>query len=311
MPDMMRAATYETYGGPEVLTITEQPIPKVAPGEVLVRVRSAAVNPVDWKIMSGLLASQMVTVFPVIPGWDVAGVVEAVGTDVPEYEPGDEVIGYVRKDFVHGGTYAEYVTAPVRTLGRKPADLDWNQAAGLPLAGLMAYQMLNRLGAGPGTTVLIHGGAGGVGQAGIQLARHVGARVIATASESNHDLLRSLGAEPLTYGDGLADRVRDLAPDGVDVVADCVGGMLDVTTAVLGEYGGHASIADRGAREAGGSWMWVRPDPHDLDRLAQLVDEGVLTVNVAATYDLDHSADAMAASIGGHTAGKIAIEVSR
>ena len=311
MTATMRAASYHRFGGPEVLTLTEQPIPKVAPGEVLVRVRSAAVNPVDWKIMSGGLDALLVSSFPIIPGWDVAGVVEAVGIDVPEYAPGDEVIGYVRKDFVQGGTYAEFVSAPVRTLARKPTELDWNQAAGLPLAGLTAYQVLNRLGTGPGTTVLIHGGAGGVGQVGIQLARAAGARVIATASGQNHELLRSLGAEPLTYGDGLTDRVRALAPDGVDVVADFVGGVLDVTTKVLSEDGRHASIADRGAVQAGGQWMWVRPDPDDLDHLAELVDAGDLTVNVADAYDLEHAAEAMVRSSQGHATGKIAIEISR
>lgn len=311
MTGTMRAAAYDRFGGPEVLALTEQPLPKVAPGEVLVRVRSAAVNPVDWKLMAGGLDTMMVSQFPIVPGWDVSGVVEAVGIDVPEYTPGDEVVGYVRKDLVQGGTYAEFVSAPVRTLGRKPTELDWNQAAGLPLAGLTAYQVLNRLGTGPGTTVLVHGGAGGVGQAGIQLARHTGARVIATASEHNHDLLRTLGAEPLAYGHGLAERIRVLAPDGVDVVADFVGGVLDVTTAVLAEDGRHASIVDRGAVQAGGQWMWVRPDAADLDHLAELVDDGDLTVTVAHAYDLEHAAEAMATSMQGRAAGKIAIEVSR
>lgn len=307
----MRAVTYDRFGGPEVLRLTDQPLPKVGPGEVLVRVRSAAVNPVDWKLMSGALDPLMVSSFPIIPGWDMSGVVEAVGIDVPEYAPGDEVIGYVRKDVVAGGTYADYVCAPVRTLARKPTALDWDQAAGLPLAGLTAHQVMVRLGAGPGTTVLVHGGAGGVGQAGIQLARLAGARVVATASPANHDLLRALGAEPVVYGDGLVDRVRALAPQGVDVVADFVGGVLDVTTAVLAEDGRHASIADRGAPAAGGQWMWVRPDAADLDHLAGLVDAGELAVRVARTYDLEQAAEAMEASMGGHVAGKVAIRVSR
>ena len=307
----MRAVTYDRFGGPEVLRLTDQPLPKVGPGEVLVRVRSAAVNPVDWKLMSGALDPLMVSSFPVIPGWDVAGVVEAVGIDVPEYSPGDEVIGYVRKDVVAGGTYADYVCAPVRTLARRPTALDWDQAAGLPLAGLTAHQVLERLGTGPGTTVLLHGGAGGVGQAGIQLARRAGARVIATASPANHDLLRALGAEPVAYGEGLVDRVRALAPGGVDVVADFVGGVLDVTTAVLAEDERHVSIADRGAPAAGGQWMWVRPDAADLDHLAGLADAGELSVRVARTFDLEQAKDAIEASRGGHIAGKIAIRVSR
>ncbi len=307
----MRAVVYGTFGGVEQLHVGERPLPKVGPGEVLVEVRSAGVNPVDWKLMSGGLAALMDFVFPVTPGWDVAGVVSAVGIDVPEYAVGDEVIGYVRKDVVSGGTYAEYVSAPVRTLARKPAELDWDAAAGLPLAGLTAYQVVRRLGVASGQTVLIHGGAGGVGQIGVQLARRAGARVLATASESNHDLLRTLGAEPLVYGDGLAERVRALAPEGVHVVADFAGGVRDVTTAVLAPGGRHASIADSSVIEVGGSWMWVRPDAADLAHLAGLVDSGDLAVRVAQSFDLADVADAIRLSQGGHAPGKIVLRVSR
>ncbi len=311
MENSMKAAAYHRFGGPEVLQLAELPLPKVGPGEVLVRVRSAAVNPVDWKIMSGGLDGLMVTQFPVVPGWDVSGVVERVGIDVPEFAPGDEVIGYARKDFLHGGTYAEYVTAPVRTLSRKPQSLDWDAAAGLPLAGLTAYQVLTRLGVRRGMTVLIQGGAGGVGQAGIQLAKHLGADVIATASTKNHDLVTGLGATPVEYGDGLAGRVRSLAPNGVDVVADFVGGVLDVTRAVLAKDGRHASIADASVTAAGGAWMWVRPDAADLAHLSQLADEGALGVRVATTFPLAQAGAAMRLSMEGHTDGKIAIEISR
>ena len=307
----MRAVVYDAFGGVEALHVVERPLPKVGPGEVLVEVRSAGVNPVDWKLMSGGLDALMEFVFPVTPGWDVAGVVSAVGIDVPEYAVGDEVIGYVRKDVVSGGTYAEYVSAPVRTLARKPASLDWDAAAGLPLAGLTAWQVVRRLGVASGQTVLIHGGAGGVGQVGVQLARRAGARVLATASESNHDLLRALGAEPLVYGGGLVERVRALAPEGVDVVADFAGGVLEVTTAVLAPGGSHASIADSSVTEVGGSWMWVRPDSADLAQLAGLVDSGDLTIRVAHAFDLADVVDAIRLSQGGHVAGKIALRVSR
>ncbi|MFE3287446.1 alcohol dehydrogenase catalytic domain-containing protein, partial [Streptomyces sp. NPDC059233] len=151
----MRAMAYETYGGTEVLTETRLPMPKVAPGEVLVRVKCAGVNPVDWKIMAGGLDGLMDVVFPVVPGWDVSGTVERVGIDVPECAEGDEVFAYARKDYVRGGTFAEFVSVPVRTLARKPAALDWAEAAALPLAGLTAYQVLTRLGTGPADTVLI------------------------------------------------------------------------------------------------------------------------------------------------------------
>lgn len=307
--ETMRAMAYETYGGTEVLAETRLPVPKVAPGEVLVRVKYAAVNPVDWKIMAGGLDALMDVVYPVVPGWDVAGTVERVGIDAPEFAVGDEVIAYARKDYVHGGTFAEFVSVPVRTMAAKPASLDWKQAAGLPLAGLTAYQLLTRLGTGKDDTVLVHGASGGVGSLGVQIARSLGARVIGTASPRNHDRLRELGCEPVAYGDGLADRVRELAPDGVSVVADFVGGVLDVTRAVLADGGRHASIADHTVIGAGGQWMWVRPVADDLAELGRLADSGLLTVPVAETFPLAELAAAFELSQAGHTAGKIVIEL--
>lgn len=306
----MKAVFYQQFGTPDVLEFGDLPDPKVGPGEVRIRVRSAAVNPVDWKLMAGGLEPLMDHVFPVVPGWDAAGVVESVGLDTPEFAVGDEVVTYARKDYVHGGTFAELVTVPARSVARRPAALGWDEAAGLPLAGLTAYQVLTRLGSASGDTVLIHGGAGGVGQLGVQLAVSLGARVIATASPANHDVLSALGAEPVAYGDGLAARVRALAPGGVDVVADFVGGVLDVTTAVLAPGGRHASIADGGVIAAGGQNMWVRPDGRDLQALADLADTGRLSVAVARTFPLAEVADAFRLSQGGHVRGKIAIRVS-
>ncbi len=303
----MRAMTYDRFGGTEVLSGTRRPLPRVAPGEVLVRVRCAAVNPVDWKIMSGGLKDMIDTVFPVVPGWDVAGVVEQVGIDVPECAVGDEVIAYARKDHVHGGTFAEYVSVPVRCLAPRPAALSWEQSAGLPLAGLTAYQTLVRLGTGEGDTVLIHNAAGGVGSLAVQIARTLGARVIGTASPANHDRLRELGAEPVAYGEGLVERVRALAPQGADVVADFVGGVVDATVGALAEGGRHASVADPAVLERGGQWMWVRPSRADLSALAALADEGRLTVPVAEVFPLDRLAEAFALNQAGHTHGKIVV----
>ncbi|RCG22887.1 NADP-dependent oxidoreductase [Streptomyces diacarni] len=305
--ETMQAMTYDRFGGTEVLSATRQPRPKVGPGEVLVRVRGAAVNPVDWKIMAGGLKDLMDTVFPVVPGWDVAGVVETTGIDVPEFSRGDEVIAYARKDYVHGGTFAEFVTVPVRCLARRPSAFSWEQAAGLPLAGLTAYQTLTRLGTREGETVLIHNAAGGVGSLGVQIGRSLGARVIGTASPANHDRLRELGAEPVSYGEGLAERVREMAPNGVEVVADFVGGVLDTTSAVLAEGGRHASIADDTVTRAGGQWMWVRPDGNDLGALADLADAGKLTVRVAETFPLTRLVDAFELSQAGHVHGKVVV----
>lgn len=306
---VMRAITYQEYGGTEQLRVGEAPEPKVGPGEVLIRVKAAGVNPVDWKLASGGLDGLMPTYFPVIPGWDVSGVVEALGLDVSEYEIGDEVIGYLRKDHVQHGTYAERVAAAVRLIAPKPSELSWEQAAGLPLAGLTAYQSLDRAGAGEGDTVLIHAAAGGVGLLGVQLARARGARVIGTASESSHDLLREFGAEPVAYGDGLADRVRALAPNGVDVVLDFVGGVVDVSLELLGDPARLVSIADGRAGERGGHSLWVRPDSADLSALAELADAGKLTVPIHRSLPLEEVAEAWREQREGHAHGKIVLTV--
>ncbi|ETA05166.1 MULTISPECIES: NADP-dependent oxidoreductase [Gordonia] len=312
----MRAITYSRFGGPDVLEITDLPTPKVGPDTVLVRVRASSVNPVDWKIRQGHLAEVLDTVFPVVPGWDVAGVVEQVGLDTPEFRVGDEVFGYVRKDLVGGevagGTFADLVSAPVRTLAHKPAAWSFEEAAAVPLAGLTAYQTIRRAGVTSGHTVLVHAAAGGVGSFAVQIARSLGARVIGTASESNHDYLRGLGAEPTTYGDGLADRVRELVPDGVDVVLDYVGGdALDSVPGVLRDGGTVASITDARARdEFGGEYVWVRPDSADLAALARLGDAGELEPEIAEVFDLADASAAHERSQSGHVRGKIVVQVS-
>ncbi|MFF2621113.1 NADP-dependent oxidoreductase [Oerskovia jenensis] len=307
----MRAITYSRYGGADVLELSELPTPKVGPDTVLVRVKATSVNPVDWKVREGYLDAIMDTTFPVVPGWDVAGVVERVGLDTPELSVGDEVFGYVRKDVISGGTTAELVAAPVRTLARKPAAWTWEQAAGAPLAGLTALQTIDRAGVTSGQTVLVHAAAGGVGSMAVQIAVARGARVIGTASERNHEYLRSQGAEPVTYGEGLADRVRALAPEGVDVVLDYIGGeALATTPDVLRDGGTVASVVEAAARdELGGHYVWVRPDVEGLTELARLADAGQLTVDVAEVYDLADTAKAHEASRTGHVRGKVVITV--
>ncbi|MFI1800489.1 NADP-dependent oxidoreductase [Streptomyces sp. NPDC020379] len=307
----MKAISYRSYGGPEVLEYGERPDPKVGPDSVLIKVKAAAVNPVDWKAQAGYLDAALDAVFPVIPGWDVSGVVVQPGADAGEFAVGDEVIGYVREDFLSRGTFAEYVAAPVRTLARKPANLTFEQAAGLPLAGLTAYQSLVKaLRVGQGETVLVHAAAGGVGSMAVQIARHLGARVIGTASERNHDYLRGLGAEPVVYGAGLADRVRALAPSGVDAVLDLAGGeALTVSPGLLAEGGRLASIADPSVLGLGGRYVFVRPDTADLTALTELAESGALTVEVAEVFPLEKTADAQRLNAAGHTRGKIVVTV--
>ena len=301
---------YDAYGSDDVLTLRELPDPKVGPGEVRIRVRRAGVNPVDWKVMSGGLDRLIVAVFPIVPGWDVAGTVETVGIDTPEFEVGDEVVAYARKDFVHGGTFAELVTMSVRGVAHKSAALSWDEAGGLPLTGLTALQTLDRLRASASDTVLVHGGAGGVGSLAIQIAKARGSRVIATASPANHEFLADLGATPVAYGDGAVERLREVAPDGIDVVADFVGGVRDVTMAVLAEGGRHASIADPTVLETGGSWFWARPSAEDLSELGRIADAGQLRVPVADVMPLEELPAAFARSREGHVRGKLIIAVS-
>lgn len=307
----MRAITYSRHGGPEVLELTEQPTPTVPPDSVLVRVRATSVNPVDYLVREGKLEGLMDSIFPVVPGWDVAGVVEAVGLDTPEYSVGDEVYGYVRTDVIHGGTTAELVSAPVRTLAPKPRTASFEEAAALPLAGLTAYQVLRRLDVGEGDTVLIHNAAGGVGSFAVQIARSLGARVIGTVSEKRHDYVRSLGGEPVPYGEPMVDAVRALAPDGVDAVLDLVGGGVVRTTSDVGTTEVRvASIADPQVGEVGGFYPWVRPSAADLTALAALVDDGKVRVEIQEVFDLERTADAHRLVAEGHTQGKVVIRVS-
>ncbi|MFJ3673101.1 NADP-dependent oxidoreductase [Streptomyces sp. NPDC090106] len=307
----MKGISYSRYGGPEVLAYGEVRDPKVGPDSVLVKVRAAAVNPVDWHCREGHLDRLFDAVFPVVPGWDVSGVVVGLGFDVTEFAVGDEVIGYCREDFLSRGTFAEYVAAPVRTLARKPRTLSFEQAAGLPLTGLTAYQVLVKaLQVRRGDTVLVHAAAGGVGSVAVQLARHFGARVIGTASPANHDYVRGLGGEPVEYGEGLAERVRGLAPEGVDAAFDTVGGdTLTVSANLLAPEGRLASIADAEVVSYGGRYCWVRPDAEDLERLSRLAEQGVISVHVSHTFPLEEAAEAQRLNQEGGTRGKIVVTV--
>ncbi|MFE6787235.1 NADP-dependent oxidoreductase [Streptomyces sp. NPDC057680] len=308
----MKAISYRRYGGPEVLEYGELPDPKIGPDAVLVKVRAAAVNPVDWKCQAGYLDGMMDAVFPVIPGWDVSGVVVRPGVSVTEFAEGDEVMGYVREDFLSRGTFAEYVAAPVRTLARKPRSVGFEESAALPLVGLTAYQALHQpLAVGPGDTVLVHAAAGGVGSMGVQIARHLGCRVIGAAREAGLERVAELGAEPVVYDEAtFAEQVRTLAPQGVDAVLDTIGGpFLRISAGLLAAGGRLASIADGEVLALGGRYFWVRPDPVDLAALADLVDDGVLSVRVARTFLLEQAADAQRANAAGGLNGKVVVTV--
>ncbi|MGA8988116.1 NADP-dependent oxidoreductase [Aeromicrobium sp.] len=308
----MKAITYSAYGDPVALELTDVDEPKIGPDWVMVAVKATSVNPVDWKLATGGMDGALDTFFPVTPGWDVAGVVEQVGPAVTTLEPGDEVFGYVRKDAVHGGTYAEKVSAPIRTLAKKPVNSSFAEAAAIPLTGLTAFQSLvHSLDIGPSDTILIHGASGGVGSFAVQIAKSLGARVLGTASQANHDYLRDLGAEPFVYGEGLVDRVRSEIPEGVTAVLDLNGGDLAVSPDLLaeGSAGRIVSVIDPVVKEMGGEYVFVTPDVDDLEELAGLFDDGTLTVEIAETFTLADTQKAWELNQQGHTRGKIVITV--
>lgn len=307
----MRAMTYSEYGEPSTLELSDAPMPKASPGTVVIRVERASVNPVDWKVMAGGLNPLIDAVFPVIPGWDVAGVVEQLGPDVREFSVGDRVASYGREDVIHGGTFAEYVALPAPSVAAIPDGVDIDSAAGLPLAGLTALRCLETLELTADDTLLIHAASGGVGFAAAQLARETGARVIGTASARNHEKLETIGVEAVTYGEGLVERVRELAPDGVSAVSDFVGGVREDTLALLAGGGRHVSIADPSVEEAGGRWVWVRPDGARLRTLLEKVAAGTLQVEIDRTFALLDAARALEVSKAGEANGKLIIDATR
>jgi NADPH:quinone reductase-like Zn-dependent oxidoreductase len=314
----VRAVAVREWGGRDKLELLDVDPPPVAPDGVLVRVRAAALNPVDVGIREGRLAGGFPFAFPVILGWDAAGVVEDVGPAVTWFRPGDEVYGYLRRHHLQFGTYAEYTTAPEGFFAHKPADLSFEEAGALPLAVLTAHQALEALGLRGGESLFVTGGAGGVGHLATQLAVARGARVVATASERNHDFLRELGAEPLDYAaDDLSARVRDLLEDsGADAAFDLFGGdSREQAFASLRPGGRLASIARPPPEPRDGHhevhYIFVRPSGYDLgEHVTPLITEGRLRPHVQETFPLEQAADAHARIEDGHTRGKLVLTIT-
>jgi NADPH:quinone reductase-like Zn-dependent oxidoreductase len=316
----MRAVTQDAFGGPEVLRPGRVPRRDPLPTEIEVRVHAAGVNPVDWKTRSGAGMARVLGDPPFVLGWDVSGTVERVGLGVNTVAPGDEVYGMPWFPRQAGG-YAEFVTAPSRQFARKPASVGHPAAAGLPLAALTAWQALTsaaRL--RPGQHVLIHAAAGGVGHFAVQFAKHLGARVTGTARAARHDWLRDLGADELV--DYTTTRFEE-AVSGADVVLDLVGDAVEHTstrsldvlrpggTLVVLPSNFSPGLLDT-ARERGlrGTGFIVEPDGASLTTIASLVDDGTLTVDVAATFPLADAAEAHREGERGHTRGKLVLEVA-
>ncbi len=296
----MKAIQYSRFGGPEVLEVVELPDPHPGPGQIRVAVHAVGINPIDWKVRSGMIGGDL----PQTTGREVAGVVDEVGDGVTDVAPGDRVFGFVAA----GGGAAELALladyAPV------PPSLGFAEAAGLPVAVETAVRTLDLLGVGAGTTLLINGAAGGVGSAAAQIARSRGARVIGTASPHNHDYLRSLGAEPTTYGEGLVERVREIAPGGIDAALDAAGGgALPALVELAGSPERVVAIADyAGAQETGARFsggMGTARAVHALRDIGGLIEAGQFSLAVAQTFPLEQIAEAHRVSETGHVRGKL------
>ncbi|GAB2583097.1 NADP-dependent oxidoreductase [Streptomyces capparidis] len=303
----MKAIVFDTFGGTEVLHEAEVATPRPGPGQVRVRVHAVGVNPVDGKIRSGVMEAIFPTTLPAVPGGEIAGVVDALGAGVDHLKVGDEVLGWSDT-----GSYAQYALASAAVLAPKPAGLDWTHAAALPVASDGAERVLDLLGVSAGETLLIHGASGALGTIAVQLAVARGARVIGTAGAANQDYVASLGATALPYGDNLVERVRALAPEGVDAVFDAAGkGALEDSITLRGGTDRIVTTADFRARELGVVFA-EGPQRRSAARLAELARQaadGTLVTTLSATYPLAQAARAQQASDAGHNRGKIVLTV--
>lgn len=296
----MWAAGFTEPGGPEVLRLIEVPTPRAGAGEVRVRVRAAGVQPYDCAVRAGWVPPGAVLEPPTIPGNEFAGVVDEIGDGVTGIAANAEVLGFGRL-----GAYAEWVVVPADQVTAKPAGLPWTVAGGFSAAAQTAHIAVGEIEPKPGETVLIHGAAGAVGGVAVQLAVAAGATVIGTARPANHDHLRSLGAVPVSYGDGLVERVRALAPAGVDAALDGAGGVaLDASLALVADRGRILTLVDHD--RAGPLGVKVTPNARSAARLAGLA-AAPISFLVRATYPLERAADAHRDVEPGHGRGKVVL----
>jgi len=310
----MKAVRIHQYGGREVLSLDEIPVPDIAPDEVLVRVVAASINPVDWKVRAGYLAQMIPHQLPLTLGWDVSGVVVASGSEFTQWQAGDAV--YSRPDLARNGTYAEFVAIRANECARKPRTISHVEAASLPLAGITAWEaMMDTARVRAGQRVLVHAGSGGVGSLAIQLVKAAGATVIATASGRNRALVESLGVDQ--FVDYTTTKAAD-AVEPVDAVFDTIGGEVQEASWSLLKPGGiqvsiinppdEAKAAAIGVRAG---FVFIGPNAPVLDKLAAMVDGGSLRPIVGAEFALEDIAAAHALSESGRAVGKIVLYVGK
>jgi NADPH:quinone reductase-like Zn-dependent oxidoreductase len=300
----MKGIQFSEFGGPEVLHLVDLPEPHPAPDQVRVKVHAVGVNPIDWKIRSGMMGGEL----PQTTGREVAGVIDELGEDVDNASVGDAVFGFA------AGAAGAAELSLVADYFPIPPPLTFVQAASLPVAVETAARTLDLLGVGQGGTLLVNGAAGGVGSSAVQLAVARGARVIGTARPSNHDYLRSLGAEPIAYGDELDRRAGELAPDGVDYALDAFGGgALPALVQATGDPARVVTIADyQGAQETGARFsggLGSERALYALRDIGALIEAGKFALPVAQTFPLERVGEAHELSQAGHVRGKLVLVV--
>jgi NADPH:quinone reductase-like Zn-dependent oxidoreductase len=309
----MKAIVIHEYGGPEVLKYEDVPRPEPKEDQILIRVIAAGVNPVDGMIRSGMFAKNGKGAFPMVLGGDIAGVVESVGSKITKFKAGDPVFAYVSLD--SGGGFAQYAVVPERDAAPKPKSLTYLEAAAVPIVALTAWQaLIDTAKLKAGQSVLIHGGSGGVGSFAIQITKARGARVIATASTANQDLLKQLGADVAV--DYTKQKFEDVAKD-VDVVLDSVGKDTLARSYGVVKKGGiivtlvaridQAELDKRGIR---GTSLSVDPNSVELAEIGKLIDEKKIKVIVSQTFPLSEAMKAQEQVATGHTRGKIVLKVA-
>ncbi len=305
----MKAYGFTEYGGPETQDWLELATPTPLGHELLVEVRAAGVNPVDWKIRAGYMRDFIPLDLPAAMGREVSGVVRAVGTDVDGFAVGDEVFGAVAST---SGGYAEYAIVPAAGAAKKPAKLSFAEAAVLPVAATTAYDGIAQLKIAAGQTLLVNGIGGGVGVAAAQIARDLGITVIGVGSERHRQLAESLDAILITYGAGVAERVREVLPDGVDAILDLVGAeALEAVAPTVKDAASIVSAADPvTAEKVGGRYLEHQSPADVLKAVALMVEEGKLDPHITDTVDFDKVAEAIAAVESGHTRGKLVVHVA-
>ncbi len=316
----MKAVYINAFGGRDKLIYGELPKPQPGEGEVLVRIKAAGVNPVDWKIRQGILKERgFPHQFPLILGWDMAGVIEEHGHSARRFEINDAVFGYCRRPTIHLGTYAEYIALPESYITAKPKKLSFEQAAGAPLTSLIAYQSVLEAGAlKKGQSFVIIGASGGVGSFAVQYGKIKGAKVLALTSSKNHDYLRKLGAD-ITVDYAVGDfrtSIQKFFPKGADFVFACAGGESLLKSYDCVKKGGRlVTIVERGDESLAKSkgiqlhYVFVEPNVRQLEQISQWLDKGQLKLTISKVFPLAEAAQAHEAIETAHTRGKIVLKI--